>query len=201
MSRNIILGMTIGIMAIGTARFLWAPLEEITHYHANWAVYIDDVRIDLSSDRYMEDVSSCYGSDGHITPESRVHMHLGDQDIVHVHHDGAAWGHLLTNLGFGVGEGFLIFPDGKNLFDKEDKRFTYVLNGQILTSIHNQLISSADRMLISYGSETIDAVLQAQFSDVMSNAVEYNDKADPATCSGGHEPLPLLGRLKLAFWG
>jgi hypothetical protein len=56
-------------------------------------------------------------------------------------------------------------------------------------------------MLISYGSETIDAVLQAQFSDVMSNAVEYNDKADPATCSGGHEPMPLLDRLKLAFWG
>jgi len=201
MPKNLILGITIGIVVIGTARFLWAPLEKTTHYHANWAVYIDDVRLDLSSDRYMEDVSSCYGSDGHVTPESRVHMHLGEQDIVHIHHDGAAWGHLLTNLGLGVGEGFLIFPDGTSLFDTEDKRFTYVLNGQILTSIHNQLISSADRMLISYGSESIDSVLKNQFSDVMSNASEYNDKADPATCSGGHEPLPLLDRLKLAFWG
>ncbi len=201
MSKNIILGMGFGIIALGIARFFWAPLEEHTHYHANWAIYIDDTRLDLSSDKYMEDISSCYGSEGYVTPESRVHMHLGEQDIVHIHHDGAAWGHLLTNLGFGLGEGFMVFPDGTTLLNNESKRFTYILNGQILTSIHNQLISSSDRMLISYGSGSIDSVLQNQFSKVMSNAAEYNDQTDPATCSGSHEPLPLLDRIKLAFWG
>ncbi len=201
MSKNIVIGIVIGVMALGGARFFGAPLEQTTHYHANWAVYIEDSRLDLSSDRYMEDISSCYGSDRFVTPESRAHMHLGEQDIVHIHHEGAAWGHLLTNLGFGIGEGFMVSPDGKILRNDEKKRFTYVLNGQILTSIHNQLISSSDRLLISYGSGSIDSVLKDQFSKVMSNAADYNDKADPATCSGGHEPLPVLERLKLAFWG
>ncbi|SVA49677.1 uncharacterized protein METZ01_LOCUS102531 [marine metagenome] len=201
MSKNIIIGIVIGVMALGGARFFWAPLEQTTHYHANWAVYIDDVRLDLSSDKYMEDVSSnCYGSDGLVSPESRVHMHLGEQDVVHIHHAGATWGHLLMNLGFGVGEGFMVRPDGTILSDNKDERFTYVLNGQILTSIHNQLISSTDRLLISYGAGSIDSVLENQFTEVMSDAIEYNDKADPATCSGGHQPLSLSERLKMAFW-
>ena len=201
MRKGLWVGMALGVVALGVARFLWVPPPEATHFHANWAIYVDGERLDLSNQRYMEEVSSCYNVDGEVTPQSRVHMHAGNHDVVHVHHTGATWGHLAGNLGIGLGEGYLILNDGTRIFDGEDGRFTYILNGRALTSAHNQLIASEDRLLISYGSESLDELGEGRFGQVAATAGEYNMREDPATCSGSSEPLGLWERVKSAFWG
>jgi len=193
-------GMALGALGLGAARFLWVPPPEATHFHANWAIYIDGERLDLSDQRYMEEISSCYTVDGEVTPQSRVHMHEANHDVVHIHHLGATWGHLAGNLGIGLGEGYLILYDGTRIFDGEDGRFTYILNGRALTSVHNQLIASEDRLLISYGSESLDELGTERSDEVATTAREYNTREDPATCPGSMEPLGVWDRLKAAFW-
>ncbi len=193
-------GIALGAFGLGAARFLWIPSPEPTHFHVNWAVYVDGERLDLSDQRYMEEVSSCYSVDGEVTPQSRVHMHEGNHDVVHVHHRGVTWGHLAGNLGIGLGEGFLILNDGTRIFDGEQGRFTYILNGRALTSAHNELVASEDRLLVSYGSESLDELGQGRFSQVATTAGEYNTREDPPTCSGSGEPLGVWERLRSAFW-
>ena len=201
MRRDLLVGAALGVFGLGAARFLWVPPAPATHFHANWAIYVDGERLDLSDQRYMEEVTSCNSIDGEVTPQSRVHMHEGNHDVVHVHHVGATWGHLAGNLGIGLGEGYLILDDGTRIFDGEDGRFTYILNGRALTSAHNELVASEDRLLISYGSESLSDLGDLRFERVATSAGEYNTREDPATCSGSAEPLGLWGRLKLAFWG
>ena len=200
-SRVLWVGIALGAFGLGAARFLWIPSPEATHFHVNWAIYVDGERLDLSDHRYMEEVSSCYSVDGDVTPQSRVHMHEGDHEVVHVHHLGVTWGHLAGNLGIGLGEGYLILSDGTRIFDGEGGRFTYILNGRALTSAHNELLASEDRLLISYGSESLDELADERFAQVANTAGEYNTREDPATCSGSGEPLGVWARLKLAFWG
>lgn len=53
-------------------------------YHANWAVFVNGERLDLSSDRYMEEVAAC-GAGHQVLPTQRVHMHGNDDDVVDVH--------------------------------------------------------------------------------------------------------------------
>ena len=194
-------GMALGALGLGAARFLWVPPPGATHFHANWAVYVDGERLDLSDQRYMEEVSSCYAVDGEVTPQARIHMHEGNHDVVHIHHLGTTWGHLAGNLGIGLGEGYLILSDGTRIFDGEEGRFTYILNGRAVTSAHNELVASEDRLLISYGPETLDELGTGRFGEVATTAGEYNTREDPSTCSGSSEPLGVWGRLKLAFWG
>jgi hypothetical protein len=201
MRKGFWLGMVLGVFGLGAARFLWVPPAEAIHFHVNWAIYVDGERVDLSDRRYMEEISSCYAGDGEVTPQGRVHMHEGNHDVVHVHHPGATWGHLAANLGIGLGEGYLLLDDGTRIFDGVEGRFTYILNGRALTAVHNEPLASEDRLLISYGSESLDDLAADQFSRVATTAGEYNMKEDPATCSGSGEPLSVWARLKLAFWG
>ena len=201
MAKGLWVGMALGVLGLGVVRFFGVAPPEATHFHANWAIYIHGERVDLSDRRYMEEVASCNTVGGEVTPQSRVHMHEGNYDVVHIHHPGATWGHLAGNLEIGLGEGYLILENGTRIFDGEDGRFTYILNGRALTSVHNQLISSEDRLLISYGSESLNELGEGRFGQVATNAGEYNMREDPATCSGSGVPLGLWERLKLAFWG
>jgi len=201
MAKGLWVGIALGVFGLGAARFLGVPPLEAPHFHANWAIYIDGERLDLSDQRYMEEVSSCYTVDGEVTPQSRVHMHEGNHDVVHVHHLGATWGHLAGNLRIGLGEGYLILDDGTRIFDGENGRFTYILNGRALTSAQNELVGSEDRLLISYGSESLEELGERRFGQVATSAGEYNTREDPATCSGSREPFGMWERLKSAFWG
>lgn len=196
------LGMVLGVLLLAGARFVAVDPPAAVHHHANWAVFIDGERLDLSGDRYMEDIASCAQDPDAVRPRDRVHMHENDMDVVHVHHAGATWGHLMTNLGFGLGEDYLITDDGRRLFAGEDGRsFTFIINGFQVPSVHNRTIASEDRLVIAIGPESPDEVEERYFPRVADNAAEYNETSDPAGCAGAHGPLSLGERLALAFWG
>lgn len=193
-------GILIGVIILATARVIFVPVEPPTHYHANFAIFVEGERLDLSADRYMEELAGCRADAESILPTERVHLHDNNPEVAHVHHDGATWGHLLANLGFGLGDHYLITDDGTLHLEENGGTLKFVLNGRPLPSVHNQLIRSGDRLLISYGHEGEEEILRSQFPAVASNAEEYNWKDDPAGCSGPDEPT-LWDRVRDAFVG
>jgi len=213
--RTLIIGVLAGALGLGVLRLAFAPLNTTTHHHANWAVVVHGERIDLSDARFMEEISACSSGEGGIQPGQRIHMHENEQDLVHVHHTGATWGHLMTNLGLALGDDFLFLDrqlvegiegapaDGRFGVGAEEERgrLVFVVNGYVVPSLANRVVESEDRVLIAWTDEEVETVRTEWFERVASNAGEYNEKMDPASCSGGHGELDFMSRLRLAFWG
>jgi hypothetical protein len=192
------IGVVAGILLMGAARFAFAPWQHPVHFHANWAIYIDGERLDLSSQRYMEDVVACAAGD-QVFPEERVHMHNGEDQVVHVHHEGVSWGHLLQNLGFAGGGDFVILDDGRTLAPDGERTLKYVLNGIAVPEITRRMIGPGDRLLISHGAEPVAEVVATQFPLVADDAPRYDAENDPSTCSGATH-LHTGARLRRALW-
>ena len=193
-----ILGLIAGVLLLVGLRLAGQPPLRNVHYHANWAVFVHGARLDLRGDRYMEDVAACTADPTQQRPEDRVHMHEGIQDIVHVHDAGATWGHLLDNLGMGLGEDILETDEGVYTSGTEGT-LKFVLNGRSVRSIENQPVGDEDRLLISFGSESPEEVLASQFPHVAETAGMYNTMPDPASCSGAIEES-FGDRLRRAVW-
>ena len=193
------LGVVLGVLLLGAVRFSFLQPPSV-HYHANFAVMIDGERLDLSGDRYMEDVSACSADPDAVRPEDRAHLHENNPDVVHVHHGGATWGHLFANLGLGLGEDYLILPGGERYFSGEEGRqVSFVANGMQVPDLHNRLIRSEDRVLVSVSRVSSPEALLKEFSTVAENAGEYNTTQDPAGCAGSRE-WTFGQRIRNAFW-
>lgn len=189
-------GVVIGVAGLIAIRLVAQEGEPVVHFHANWAVIVNGERFDLTANRYMEDVGRCSVDPSYRRPEDRVHMHMGDHDVVHVHAAGVTWGHLLANIGFGVGETYLdLGPE--QLESGEGRTLKFVLNGTPIRSIRNLAIDDADRLLISYGPESVAEVIADQFPRIAENAEHFNTMPDPASCSGQQEET-WGGRLRRA---
>jgi hypothetical protein len=195
----LVLGIVAGMVLIGTARLVTQEdANHGVHYHANWAVYIDGQRLDLTDDRFMVDVYQCSIDPTRQSAEDRVHMHEGNHDVIHVHAAGVTWGHLLENLGFGYGDDYLYTNTGRYQ-NTAERTLKLILNGNQIQSIRRQPIRDQDRLLISYGVETAEEVISTQFQQVAADAGEYNHRPDPASCSGQHEET-FGDRFRRAFW-
>jgi len=192
-------GVLLGVLALGLARLMAMPEHEEVHYHANWALWIAGERVDLTHDRYMEDVGACQVDPAQMTAESRVHMHDNNHDVIHVHHAGASWGHLLQNLGWGIGAGWIVTNRGEVLRDGDGYRITFILNGMDVPPAHDRVIRPGDRLLLSWGTEDPADLVRERFPLVADNAPEYDEGYDPGGC-GGHTPETLGERVRRAFW-
>lgn len=195
----LVLGILLGLGGLIVFRVAFAQPEEPTHYHANFAVYVDGERVDLSGDEYMEDVASCAMGES-VLPRSRAHLHNNDPDVAHVHHKGVTWGHLFTNLGIGVGQTYIANKAGDVLTQSGGRTLKFVLNGRPQFAIHNELILPGDRLLVSYGPESEAQVLREQFPRVADDAEEFDARDDPAGCAGAHR-MTLWDRIRYAFTG
>jgi hypothetical protein len=198
--RSVAIGFVLGVVALGTLRAVAVPPPPVVHHHANVAVFLEGQRFDFSSDRYMEDVASCYGGDGS-NPRDRVHFHENNPDVVHVHAPGATWGHLFQNVGWSLGPTHLLTDDGRRFFHGEGGDLVFVLNGLPVDRVEDRVVASGDRLLVSFGASPLEAVVREEYAQVASNAPEYNLKPDPASCSGaGHEEHGVTDRLRRGFW-
>ena len=193
-------GAILGALAFFVLRLVLADPEAPPHYHANFAVVVDGRRVDLSGAKYSEEIASCRLAARALQPQERVHLHNRDPDLAHVHHEGVTWGHLFANLGFGLGASYLAIDDTRILTDGAGKTLKFVLNGRPEISVQNVLISSGDRLLVSYGTETTAEAIQRQFAAVASDASKFNQRKDPAGCSGSVEPT-LWDRIRHAVAG
>lgn len=193
------IGFIAGFAWLAALRYFLAQPAE-THYHANFAVYINGEREEFAFPTYYEEVAACTTA-YHDNPKGRVHMHGQVNDVIHVHDMRVTYGNFFQNLGWGIGKDYLATLD--EIYREDDtNRLTFVLNGEEIDSVTNRVIGNLDKLLVSYGSES-DEELQAQYGTIADTAEETNKYQDPGSCGGlngaGHDSFG--NRLKRAtFW-
>src|SRR3989344_3251629 len=189
----------LGILLILAIRFASYQLEEAVHYHANFAVYINNQREQFVGPRYYEEsaASSCDLS-GHDTDlAGRVHMHGNVNDAVHAEDHLVTWGHFFQSIGWVFDEDYAKTASQVLLADNQNK-VTFMLNGQPVEDINSLIIESEDRLLINYGNSSHDQ-LDAYYKSVASTAGKYNTTPDPASCGASKSSPTFSDRLKNLF--
>jgi hypothetical protein len=178
------IGLLCGVLIMVAIRFAFI-VDDDTHYHANFGVFINSQRETFSGDTYYEEIAACSShSDDMILPKSRVHMHNNAFESVHVHDLGVTWGHFFANLGWDLDARTLSSKDA-SYTDGVNGKLVFILNGREINSPYNELIKSEDKLLISFGNDD-EAILDQQFNQISSNAAEINSKKDPSSCSGNY---------------
>lgn len=179
---------------LGTIGLRFLLVENvITHYHANFAVYVDGKKDPFERFTFYEEVAAC-SPDNAVAPESRVHLHNNEPHVVHVHDEAATWSHFFSNLGYGLTDDLLQTDDGTYSSNLNDGQLRFVLNGRVVDGISNMTIGDEDVLLVDYSSDS-DATLLVRYASIPRDAQVYNSANDPATCSGGaHESF--TDRLK-----
>jgi hypothetical protein len=171
-----------------------------THYHANFALYINGQREEFKAPHYYEEIAACT-LHGTIQPAQRAHMHDEINDVIHVHDDAVTWGQFFDNIGWALGPNFI--QDDKHTLYVEDgaNKLNIMLNDQNLTdltAINNQTIKDEDRLLISFG-DIDDGTLAKENKTVPATAHHYDITPDPASCAGHMENPSVSERLKHLF--
>lgn len=187
-------GILLGILLIlGVSFFTYNPKH--THYHANFAVYINSQRETFKDPKYYQEVASCSAYDS-ITPIERAHMHNNVNNVVHVHDDAVTWGQFFENLGWYVGDDFI--KTDKQLYQAHgDAKLHVIINGQDYTDlspITNTIIKDEDKLLLSFGDLSKNTV-DKEYAAIKNDAKHHDEVQDPASCSG-HQSPGFLERLK-----
>lgn len=191
----LILGAAI---VLGVRFFTYKP--DTTHYHANFALYINGQREQFKGPQYYEESTMC-SEDTTMTPEGRAHMHDNVNDVVHVEDHADTWGQFFTNLGWNMGPDFIESPDGTMYQTSVNNQLHLTLNGQDYTGlggVQNTVIRDQDKLLVSFGDES-SAILQQEYKAIPSTAHHYDVTQDPASCMGGHAAVSMYDRLTHLF--
>lgn len=192
-------GFIAGFLWLAALRFFLVKSPE-THYHANFAVYINGEREPFEEFTYYEEVAACT-SEYADNPKGRAHMHDRVNDVIHVHDKRVTYGNFFQNIGWNVGGDYLATLD-RVYQNSGNDRVVYMLNGERVRDITNRVIGNMDRLLVVYG-DTSDEQIKSWFDGVAYSAEEVNKYQDPASCSGiGGAGYDSLGsRFKRAtFW-
>ncbi len=188
-----------GILWLVAVRFIVVNPEE-THYHANFAVYINGQQVEFRDTTYYEEIAAC-SSEYENNPRGRVHMHEEVGDVIHIHDKRVTFGNFFQNIGWNVGDEVLETRD-MVYQTAGDTKLSYILNGVAIERIDNKVIGNMDKLLVSFG-ETSDNALKEQYARASSTAEEVNKKQDPASCSGlngaGHNSFKQR-LMRATFW-
>ena len=191
----VLIGFVAGIIWMTALRFILIK-PEITHYHANFAVYINGKRETFKSFAYYEEIAAC-SSEYDNNPKGRAHMHDNVNSIIHVHDKRVTWSDFFANLDWTLGKNFLQTDQG--MYQQTDDRQVYfILNGARVSRVDNKIIGDQDKLLVSF--DTLVADVQPQFDTIQNEAEHFDSTEDPASCGGlnGAKDQTFLNRLKRA---
>lgn len=192
-------GLLLGVLTLLVIRFFTYNVPS-THYHANFAVYLNGQREQFKGPQYYEEVAACTAH-GPIQPAQRAHMHDDINSVIHVHDDGVTWQQFFNNIGWTLGPNFIQDDQQKMYVEDDTNKLNIMLNGQNLTdltSVANQTIKDRDRLLISYGA--IDnQTLQSEYKSVPATAAHYDTSQDPMSCAGQMQHVTVSDRLHHLF--
>lgn len=155
-------------------------LGEVTHEHADFAVYLDGQHIDFTEAKYQSSDEAPLDAD--------THLHDGVGTIIHKHRKGITLGYFFQTLGMRFEDECFITDDGQRFCNTPEKKLSLYVNGELNTLMGKYEFADGDRLLITYGDGT---ALNKQSGAVTDQACIYSEtcpergKPPAESCVGG----------------
>ena len=99
-----------------------------------------------------------------------IHFEGRDGDTVHRHSSVVTSGYLFETLGIDLTSECFIFPDGREFCNNEDYSLKFYINHEPVPSILDYVGNEGDKILISYGDETLEQ-LDEQLEELDSQII------------------------------
>ena len=119
--------------------------EDKVHVHADFLVYINDKKIDLTDVKYQSSVEQIL--------HKNVHLHDGEDKVVHRHAEGITFAEFLSSVGFTLTNDCLTTDTNENLCSNEGSVLTLYVNKQPYADITSYIPQEEDQVLLYYGAK------------------------------------------------
>lgn len=137
-------------------------LRQPVHWHSDFALFIRGERFDFNRPEFV----SKEGEE----KNPWVHIHEPRYSVVHAHREQTTWDEFLTSIGFKLTDTSLTLPSGETLENTQTEQLKFYVNGIRIDSLMFQDILDLNRVLITFGSETVEEVLTTQWPEVSDEA-------------------------------
>jgi hypothetical protein len=142
------------------------------HVHADFALFIRGQQFDFGQKKFIS-------VEGEELSET-VHIHDPRHTLVHVHKEGVTWDEFFTSLGFKLDDPSfkaispdktcMTLPGGEKLCQGATETFKFFVNGVKVDGVSSTGIYDLDRVLISFGPESVAEVAAKQLPRVSDEA-------------------------------
>ncbi len=166
---------------------LKAPLQQgkvgqKVHEHADIALYLDGKKVDLSQEKYQSTETKSLHPD--------THLHDGNGEILHKHRTLITLGDFFNSVGIQFTDNCFTLDTKEQYCNSGTKTLKFIVNGLANDQFDKYELKDEDKILISYGDQTQEA-LQTQINSVSDDACLYSEtcpergKAPTEHCVGG----------------
>ncbi len=96
-----------------------------------------------------------------------IHFEGQNGDTIHRHATGVTLEYMFDSMSIQVDDECYIFPDERQFCTDDTYSLKFFINGEQVPDIRDHVVADNDRILISYGSETVEE-LQDQLDEVQN---------------------------------
>ena len=158
-------------------------LRQAVHWHTDFAVFIRGQQFNFAQDDF-------WSKEGE-EKDPYVHIHEPRSTVVHVHREQTTWDEFLTSLGFELTDNSLALPEGIKYINGNGETLKFFVNGTRVDTLMFQDITDLGKVLITFGPEPDEEILQTQWPKVTEQACipselckdRIPDQPEPEPCS------------------
>ncbi len=176
LKKALIISITALILIVSVIVYLSVPKE--LHEHADFAVFINNERVNFSSPKYMSDQTLL---------SERVHLHDMEERVLHKHDKEVRWSEFFITIGMNLNNTCFSI-NGRDYCNNETHLLKVFSNTNEITDIENYEVKDLDRVLITYGTgEHIDEQIKSvsDIACVFSNKCPEKGQAVGEGCVTG----------------
>jgi len=135
------------------------------HVHADFLMYLDDKKIDLTKDEFQSSAEDLKHDD--------FHLHDNEGHILHRHEENITIVEFLDSINFTLTSSCLTTHEEEKFCEDTDNELTLFVNGEKYNTPEDYIINDEDRVLLYYGLKN-SPNLQNYLDEVTDEACIYS---------------------------
>ena len=156
-------------------------LETEVHVHADFLVYLNGERLDLTGDQYQSKEGD--------TQHFYLHLHDNNGHVLHRHEEGYTFAQFFDSIGFAMTDECFITDTGEEYCTDEGNVLRLYVNGEVHPHPTSYIIQEEDNILLYYGEANEETIAEylAEIPDdacISSGTCPERGMPQPETCSG-----------------